>query len=138
VDNLEFEKMEWCLKLPWPPSVNHYKKAGRLIKTRTGKTYQQRIDTSETKAFYFQVYRLCRDKMPPGWTELAENTIYSLKIYAYPPDNRKRDLDNILKVLCDSLVKAQAISDDSKIHQLYIEKCSVAQGGEVIVRIHPY
>ena len=37
----------------------------------------------------------------------------------YPPDARKRDLDNQFKCLFDSIVKAGCIDDDSQIFELY-------------------
>ena len=40
----------------------------------------------------------------------------------YPPDNRKRDLDNQFKCLLDSIVKAGCIDDDSKIVELHAYK----------------
>jgi len=123
------------LKLPFPPSLNHFKKIGGIVKTKTGKLYQQRINTNETKSFYFYVYRQAKLVMPPGWAEFSANAFFFVKVYLYPPDNRKRDIDNSLKVLFDSLVKAQIISDDSKIHRLYVEKCHTIEQGQVIVRI---
>ena len=132
--------MEWCLKLPYPPSINHYKKVGRIVKTKTGKLYQQRVDTNETKSFYFYTYMAAKKYMPAGWTQFSESeTIkYFMKVYLYPPNNLRFDADNRLKVLCDGLVKAHVLKDDSQIHRLYVEKCSIVEGGEVIVRIQPY
>lgn len=40
----------------------------------------------------------------------------------YPPDNRKRDLDNQFKCLFDSIVKAGCIDDDSCIRELHAYK----------------
>lgn len=39
---------------------------------------------------------------------------------AYPPDKRRRDLDNILKPLLDSLVHAGLIEDDSQFDELHV------------------
>ena len=40
----------------------------------------------------------------------------------YPPDNRKRDMDNQFKCLLDSLVKAGCIEDDSHIVEIHAFK----------------
>ena len=44
-----------------------------------------------------------------------------MRIDVYPPDARRRDIDNILKCLLDSLVKGGALEDDSLIRGLSIE-----------------
>ena len=43
-----------------------------------------------------------------------------LTLSVYPPDKRKRDIDNILKALLDSLTNAKVYLDDSLIKQLDI------------------
>lgn len=58
----------------------------------------------------------------------------SVTIYAYPPDRRKRDLDNILKCLLDSLEKAQVFVDDSQIDELIIRRVR-PNDGKVVVNI---
>ena len=127
--------MIYELKLPWPPSVNSYKKVGRIVKTKSGKLYQQRRNTVHTEKFYFDTYILSKKSMPPEWPKFDDSAIFSVQVYAYPPDNKKRDLDNILKVLIDGLVRAHVIKDDSQISRLYVEKCEIIDGGQVIVRI---
>lgn len=123
------------LDLPYPPSVNHYKKVGRIIKTKTGKLYQQRKNTCHTEKFYFDVYILSKQIIPSEWGKFDDTAAFSVNIYVHHPDSRKRDLDNILKVLLDSLVRAHVIPDDSNIHRLYIEKRNIIEHGKVIVRI---
>jgi Holliday junction resolvase RusA-like endonuclease len=39
----------------------------------------------------------------------------AVSIVAFPPDNRTRDLDNILKALLDSLQHAGVIPDDNDV-----------------------
>jgi Holliday junction resolvase RusA-like endonuclease len=132
--------MEWCLKLPWPPSVNHYKKVGRIVKTKSGKLYQQRVNTNETTTFYYQVYMLAKNHIPPGWAEMAgSDTIrYFLKVSLHSPNNYRYDIDNQLKVLLDGLVRAHVIKDDAQICRLYVEKMDTIEQGQVIVRIQGF
>ena len=52
----------------------------------------------------------------------------SLYIEAYPPDRRKRDIDNILKVVCDSFEKAGFFLNDSQIDRIYVERMPELKG----------
>jgi Holliday junction resolvase RusA-like endonuclease len=129
--------MIYELTLPWPPSVNSYKKIGRIVKTKSGKLYQQRKNTIHTDKFYFDTYMLSRQSMPSGWPEFANSTTISfyLRVYLHPPNSLRYDLDNRLKVLLDGLVRAKVIADDSQITRLYVEKCNIIEHGQVVVRI---
>lgn len=137
VDNLGRERMILELNLPWPPSVNHYKKVGRIVKTKTGKLYQQRVNTNDTKKFYFDVYMLFKQMMPQEWAKLAqdETISFDLRVCLYPPNSSRYDIDNQLKVLLDSLTRAKVIKDDSQITRLYVQKCHIIEHGKVVVRL---
>ncbi len=129
--------MIYELNLPWPPSVNHYKKVGRIVKTKTGKLYQQRKNTCHTEKFYFDTYILHKQSMPSEWVKFAdsETISFDVRVYLYPPNSSRYDIDNNLKVLFDGLVRAKVIKDDSQITRLYVEKCNIIEHGKVIVRI---
>lgn len=131
--------MKLTLDLPWPPSVNHYKRGGSVVRTKSGQLYQQRVNTNETKQFYFDVYIIAKNAINSGenlWKKsLLDNEYFAIKIYASPPDKKKRDIDNILKVLLDSLVRASVIEDDSFIRKLYVEKIAPEKGGKVRVEL---
>lgn len=129
--------MEYALELPWPPSVNHYKKVGRIVKTKTGKLYQQRKNTCHTEKFYFDTYILHKQSMPSEWLKFAssETIAFEVRVYLHPPNSSRYDIDNNLKVLFDGLVRAKVIKDDSQITRLYVEKCNIIEHGKVIVRI---
>lgn len=90
--------------LPWPPSVNnYYRHVGfRVMISREGRKYRRMV-----------VSRLGGCKKLSG----------RLSLYGefYPPDRRRRDLDNLLKSLQDSLVNAGAMEDDSQIKELHIK-----------------
>ena len=59
-----------------------------------------------------------------------------MTILAKPPDRRRRDLDNILKALLDSIVHAGVIEDDSQIDEIQITRGDVVADGAVVVRIY--
>lgn len=125
------------IELPWPPSVNHYKTVGRLITTTSGKIYQQRKNSNETKKFYYDVYMLSKN-LPREATErcFPEAIDLEVGVSLHPPHSCRYDLDNRLKVLMDSLMHARIIHDDSQIHRLIVEKKEMVEGGKAIVRIN--
>lgn len=129
--------MEMTLTLPWPPSVNHYKRLGRIVKTKGGKLYQQRVNSDETKTFYFQVYMLSKKQMPQEWPKSVDSATisYEIRVSLHPPDEKRRDIDNVLKVLLDSLMHAKVINDDSQITRLYVEKLGTMSYGQTIVTV---
>ena len=47
------------------------------------------------------------------------------------PDKRRRDLDNLLKSLCDVLTAAKVIGDDSQIHRLGIAWRETGSGATI-------
>lgn len=122
------------LELPWPPSINHYKSIGSVTRTKSGKVFQKRINSKATIAFFHEVYTLTRQRSIPA--ALDETLRLSVTVELYPPDRRKRDIDNPVKVLLDSLVHARVIADDSQIDKLLIERMAICDKGKVIVRIY--
>lgn len=96
------------IELPWPPSVNHYWR-------RCGNRY---FVSAEGKHFRDQVYLLSSKFR--GHFKKRERLAVSIE--AYPPDRRRRDLDNILKSLFDSLQYAEVYEDDSQIDFLAIRR----------------
>ncbi len=119
------------LTLPYPPSLNHYKGIGRITRTKSGKLYQMKINSPETKRYFYEVWSLIRIK---GFKSF-DSAMLSMEVYVHPPDSRKRDLDNICKVLIDSLQNGGLFNDDSQISRLLVERREIIKGGQIIVRI---
>ena len=94
-------------ELPWPPSVNHYYRhvGPRVLISRDGRKYREHI-----------VARFQNDRVAKYTGPVA------LDIELYPPDNRRRDVDNSLKCLLDTFTHAGLYEDDSQIHRLTITK----------------
>lgn len=123
------------LELPFSPSVNHYKRTGRITTTKSGKRFQPRIDTPATKRFYFEVWMKIRLAMANEGLKSFQGATISVEVHAYPPDNRKRDIDNLIKPLLDAMQKGGLYDDDNQIARLLVQRCDIFEGGKIIVRI---
>jgi crossover junction endodeoxyribonuclease RusA len=115
------------MTLPWPPSVNSYWRhptrgalAGRHLISEEGRAY--RVSVMEIVL----IHRL--GKLLTG--RLA------IQIKASPPDKRRRDLDNILKSLLDSITHADVIVDDSQFDAISILRLPNTSPGKVEIIIH--
>ena len=103
--------------LPWPVSINKYlRRSGKIMHT-----------TNEAKAYRRDVGWLCKGLNPFGTKRLW------VHIAAFPPDNRKRDLDNIQKVLIDALMHSGLFVDDSQIDKLHTDRMTVRKNDGVVV-----
>lgn len=109
---------EIALELPYPPSLNaYYQPVGsRLIIKAVGKRYRERVRSC---------IRSCN--RVSGWVRL--------EIQFYPPDNRKRDVDNLFKCFFDA-IKNGLIDDDSEIKEINAKMLyPVPKQGLVFLRI---
>ena len=117
---------ELALALPWPPSANMLWRSpnrgplrGRHLLSPAARRYKD-----NTRAI---LDALNLDPIP-GRVAVA--------LVAHPPDRRRRDLDNLVKIVLDSL-KGAAFGDDHLIDRISIERGDVEPGGLIRVRIAP-
>ena len=105
------------LLLPFPPSLNHYYRHNRGVThiSGDGRNYRSAVGISVAMA-------------DVRWS-FTDGQRLSVAITAFPPDNRRRDLDNLLKCLLDALAKSEVYGDDSQIDKLTIER------GEVVTQM---
>lgn len=109
------------LEMPYPPSVNHlWRRVGpRTLLSREGRVYRQRVGAL-----------LAAHGIQPLAGPLT------VEIEMYPPDRRRRDIDNLQKCLLDALAHGGAYQDDSQILHLEIWKRQpLPPHGMAIVRI---
>ena len=108
-------------ELPYPPSINHYwRRVGpRTLISREGRRFRQRVTAI-----------LAAMRIEPMCGRLA------VAVEVFPPDNRRRDIDNVFKALLDAMQHGGAYADDSQIVRLSIEKQKPVEGGKTIVQIN--
>ena len=106
------------ITLDFPPSLNRYYRTigSRVLISREGRQYRMKT-----------VSRLGGIRPIDG--DLA------LVVHLYPPDHRRRDADNCLKCLQDSLVHAGAMRDDSQVKILHVEMLDPVPDGKVYVLV---
>jgi crossover junction endodeoxyribonuclease RusA len=92
--------------LPFPPSVNNlYASAGgRRVKSRHYVSWQRDA-----------LWRIKLLRQPSIRGQVM------VTIYGHPKDRRKRDIDNIVKPILDTLVRAGIIEDDRHVVKLRAE-----------------
>ncbi len=108
------------IELPYPPSANHYWRhyRGRMVISRGGRTFRKTVGAA-----------LAAAGVRPMNGRLA------VAVEIYPPDRRRRDIDNAQKALMDALEHGGAFLNDSQVVWLLTEKAEVVPGGKSIVRI---
>lgn len=113
--------MVTTIVLPWPPSVNSCWRTvnGRTMVSKKGRIYKQ----AATRA----VLAAGANKHLPGRLRV--------KLTAYPPDRRRRDIDNLTKLALDSMQVAGVYLDDSQIDELTIIRAEVEKGGVIVAEI---
>jgi Holliday junction resolvase RusA-like endonuclease len=108
------------VELPYPPSVNHYwRRVGhRTVISREGRRFRETV-----------VAVLAGLRGRPLVGPLA------VEVDIYPPDRRRRDLDNVLKALLDALEHGGAYADDGQIVRLEVTRREPVEGGKTVVRV---
>ena len=111
------------LELPYPPSANRYWRnvRGMVMISKEGRQYRQDV-VNIIKAHKVEQI----------------NGAIAVKVIAFMPDFRIRDIDNICKCLLDSVSKAGLWEDDSFICALILEKRKDEDGlGRILLQVKP-
>jgi crossover junction endodeoxyribonuclease RusA len=109
------------IDLPWPPSVNRYWRnwRGRIVISAEGRAFRESVRALHANA----------DTFGPDVRLLVA-------VDVYPPDRRKRDIDNLMKATLDAL-EGCVFEDDNQVDHLVIIRREVRPGGALEVEIDP-
>lgn len=107
-------------ELPFPPSVNAYWRhvGKRVLISEAGRIYAAAV-----------AGLVREDYLKPLTGRLC------VLIDVYPPDDKKHDLDNLLKAPLDAMTKAGVYEDDSQIDAITIIRREPVPGGCLMVNI---
>jgi len=107
-------------ELPYPPSINHhYRRVGpRTLISREGRAFRGEVASA-----------LAHLGLKPMDGPLE------VHIDVFPPDKRRRDLDNVQKALLDAMEHGGVYRDDSQVKKLVAEMHDPVPGGKVVVAV---
>ena len=113
------------LTLPWPPSINHYWRhvGRRVLISREGRTFRRNVCALLGGG---------GPRKPPADGRIA------LCMDAFPPDRRRRDLDNIAKPVLDALEHAGIYLDDGQIDLLLTRRRQTIKGGNLRIEMYDF
>lgn len=118
-----------ALTLPWPPSVNTYWRniGSRTIISKAGRQYKKTVAAIVASS----------REIPRGIMPLKQRLF--IKIELFPPDKRRRDVDNSAKAIIDAIDDAGVFEDDSQIDRLEIvRRHMIRPRGGVLVNVYVY
>jgi len=110
------------LNLAFPPTVNSY-----YTKTRRGI-----FISKKGREFRDMCAEQCNEQNAYG---LLLSHPLQLDVILFPPDRRKRDLDNYMKALLDALTTSKVWEDDSLVDGLTVRRGVITPRGMVSLRI---
>lgn len=113
----------------WPPSVNHaWQHSGkRTYLSKAGKEFRKNIEHA------VMIHRI-EKKMPVE--ALVERLDVCIQLF--PPDNRRRDIDNYFKASLDAFTHSKVWKDDYQVKRLTSEWGEGVKGGAFRVVIKPF
>ena len=114
------------LELPWPPSTNTYWRhvGSRVLLSKDGRDYRKHVG-----------WIALESRLAGIIPKLPMQDRLKVTILASPPDRRRRDLDNILKSLLDTLTFVGVWEDDSQIDDLRVIRGIPSFAGSVVVTV---
>lgn len=109
------------IKLPWPPSVNRYYRhvGAKVLISKAGRAYRKAVADL-----------LLVERKRANFTGRL-----SMTMAAYPPDRRRRDLDNLQKAIWDALQHGGLYRDDSQIKRFEATMHEPGKPGFVVVTV---
>lgn len=105
--------------MDYPPTINHY-----YVRTPTG------MAIGKPGLIYREVALLMLSKHKHFFDK---DQRLAIAINVFPPDQRKRDLDNILKCTLDSIQFAQVFDDDNQIDSISVIRMQPVDDGKLSI-----
>lgn len=111
---------EYQFVLPYPPSVNTYwrRRGSQYYISDKGQKYRKDVQ---------QIIRQLK-------LDIFTKSRLRIKVIADVPDSRRRDLDNILKGLLDSLIHAGFAEDDEQFDDIRVIRGVKVPGGRLGIK----
>lgn len=111
------------LRLPFPPSVNHYWEQNANGRRRVGdRGITFRIETLAAYRIQAESHRQLEGRL-------------AVRLTVYPPDRIRRDLDNVKKAIFDACTHARVWGDDNQIDEDYTKRGPVTKGGYIKLEV---
>ena len=111
------------LEFPYPPSINHY----------YSYSHGRPVLTQDAKAFRHAVRKIIAgQRLKPFMGPVA------IRIEMYPPDQRRRDCDNVQKAVLDAMQLGGLFWDDSQVVWLLTVKLAPKSLGLVGVTLEEF
>ena len=115
--------------IPYPPSVNSlYRSVAR------GRGHVQVVKSTEGKRFYIRARKAIRSQL--GETLKPTKERVGVTVFAFQPDKKQRDIDNLFKATLDAM-NGLVYDDDHLIDDLRIIRAEVDRKNprlEIIVK----
>lgn len=110
------------LTLPWPPTLNNLypSRRGRRVLSEEGRAYQVKC-------------RIAINKQIGNAKTMHGRIGYRMRFLV--PDNRRRDLPNVIKAVEDNLTKCGVWADDSQVDDGRFLRGPATPGGLVEVEV---
>lgn len=119
-----------------PPSVNHYKKPGILI--RGGQRVRTMVLTDEALAYKAAVGVFARGQtLVPDTKRERARMRYSLTAAVYMGAGQRGDGDNFWKCLADGLVEAGVIHSDAAVSEWHLYVYRDRDNPRTVIEVTP-
>lgn len=110
------------LTLPWPTSVNSLWRHGQrgVYMTAAGKAFRENV---------------IADVFSAGAPRVRKGSRVAVLVEAFPPNQRKCDLDNLLKGTLDALTYSKVWEDDEQVDDVRVIRRAALPPGKLTVQI---
>ena len=110
------------LTRPWSPSANgYYRHVGhRTLISREGRAFRQNV---------------CALLAGGGHDGFTHGERLAMVMDVFPPDRRRRNIDNLQKPVIDAVEHAGIYANDNQIDMLITRRCEVVPAGRILIDV---